>query len=423
MKRSIDMEKILAPLSEDNPAGEDLKYTLHDEIKEARREDDLLDQGDWQREVKKADWEKVISLSLHALGEKSKDLQIAAWLTEALTVAEGFEGLQTGLTIINEYIGPLWEHVYPEIEDDDLDYRIGCLEYLNNTVELRIRSVPLTDPRGRAGYSYLQWEESRRVGYEDDASRRDHREELIAEGKIPPEEFDAAVSQSSREFYETLSERLTGCRDEYERLDARVDEKFGNEAPRLAEMRQALENVESLVQKLLKGKQSTAPDTEDLEAAEPASAEEEMADMENVAVLPTTAAGVDFETQEKAVWQQAQQVFQKNGFKPALAQVLAAANTAPSIRTKSRFQLLMAKLCLQAQRPDLALPIVEELNTRIEELNLARWESSQWVAEVLEALYRCLTTEEYNDSSRAAELFRKMCTLDVTKAMLYRHQI
>ena len=70
MNRSIDMEKILAPLSGDNPAGEDLKYTLHDEIKEARREDDLLDQGDWQREIKKADWEKVISLSLHALGDR-----------------------------------------------------------------------------------------------------------------------------------------------------------------------------------------------------------------------------------------------------------------------------------------------------------------------------------------------------------------
>lgn len=425
MKRSIDVEKILAPLPGENPAGEDLKYTLHDEIKEARREDDFLEQGDWQREVKKADWEKVISLCLHALGEKSKDLQIAVWLTEALTVAEGFEGLNTGLNVINEYLGPLWDHVYPEIEDDDLDYRIGCLEYLNKAIEPRVRSVPLTDSRARAGYAYLHWEESRRVGYEDDASRRDDREELIAEGKIPPEEFDAAVNQSSMEFYAALSEHLAACRREYERFEALVDERFGDEAPRLSEMRRTVDDVDSLVQRLCKEKQAAGPDNASESGAEPPQAQtaDPADEGGEVVALRTASAGAVFEVQEKAVWRQAQEVFQKSGFKPALGQILTAANTAPSIREKSRFQLLMAKLCLQAQRPDLALPIVEELNARIEELNLERWESARWVAEVLEALYRCLTTEEYNDSSRASELFRKMCTLDVTKAMLYRHQI
>jgi len=422
MKRSIDVEKILAPLSDDHPAGEDLKYTLHDEIKEARREDDLLDQGDWQREVKKADWEKVISLCLHALEEKSKDLQIAVWLTEALTVAEGFEGLKVGLKIINEYLDSLWEVIYPEVEDDDLDYRVGCLEYLNKAIEPRIRNIPLTDPRARAGYSYLQWEESRRVGYEDDASRKENREELIAEGKLPPEEFDGAVNQSSLEFYQALSEHAAQCRTEYDRFEELVDEKFGSEAPRLTEMRQVIEDVESRVQRLFKEKQEAQPEEENaVESADPQPAEPEE-ESANVVPLRAGSSGEAFEAQEKAIWRQAQDTFQKNGFKPALGRILIAANTAPSIRERCRFQLLMAKLCLQAQRPDLALPIVEELNTRIEELNLERWESAEWVAEVLEALYRCLTTEEYNDSSRAEELFRKMCTLDVTKAMLYRHQ-
>jgi type VI secretion system protein ImpA len=41
---------------------------------------------------------------------------------------------------------------------------------------------------------------------------------------------------------------------------------------------------------------------------------------------------------------------------------------------------------------------------------------------VLEALYRCLTAGDANeDPGRAGELFRKMCTLDVTKAMIYKH--
>ena len=40
---------------------------------------------------------------------------------------------------------------------------------------------------------------------------------------------------------------------------------------------------------------------------------------------------------------------------------------------------------------------------------------------VLEALYQCLTCGEPSDEdlARAQELFRKLCTLDVTKALLY----
>jgi type VI secretion system protein ImpA len=78
-------------------------------------------------------------------------------------------------------------------------------------------------------------------------------------------------------------------------------------------------------------------------------------------------------------------------------------------------------LCLKADRPDLAKPILEELHALIEELNLERWESANWIADVLEALYKCLTAGDANeDLSRAAQLFQKMCTLDVTKAMLYK---
>ena len=44
---TIDLATILAPLPGDNPAGVDMRYQpLYDEIKEARRADDLLDRGE-----------------------------------------------------------------------------------------------------------------------------------------------------------------------------------------------------------------------------------------------------------------------------------------------------------------------------------------------------------------------------------------
>ena len=97
----MDIDPILAPIPGDNPSGENLRYTsVYDDIKEARRADDLLDQGDWQHEVKTADWNAVFTLAATALTTRTKDLQIAAWLMEALTVTKGFEGVSQGLDII-----------------------------------------------------------------------------------------------------------------------------------------------------------------------------------------------------------------------------------------------------------------------------------------------------------------------------------
>ena len=68
MQPTIDLTTLLAPLAGDNPAGEDLRYApIYDAIKEARRADDLLDRGDWNRELKTADWDQVYGLATDIL--------------------------------------------------------------------------------------------------------------------------------------------------------------------------------------------------------------------------------------------------------------------------------------------------------------------------------------------------------------------
>ena len=139
----INEDAVLAPIPGDNPAGEDLRYEpVYDEIKEARRADDLLDRGDWDREIKTSDWDKVIALSVEALTEKTKDLQIAVWLSEALIRKDGFKGLASGLRILTGFLSNFWDHVHPEIDEDDLDYRVGPLEFLNNNLWFPIKEVP-----------------------------------------------------------------------------------------------------------------------------------------------------------------------------------------------------------------------------------------------------------------------------------------
>ena len=114
------------------------------------------------------------------------------------------------------------------------------------------------------------------------------------------------------------------------------------------------------------------------------------------------------DNQETSVWDNAVELLKENGIKDALALLFNASTSALSVREKNRYRLYMAKLCLKAKRVDLAKPILEELNTLIEELQLERWESPTWVGEILEALYQCLTSadERFQDPDRAAELLK-----------------
>jgi hypothetical protein len=122
---------------------------------------------------------------------------------------------------------------------------------------------------------------------------------------------------------------------------------------------------------------------------------------------------------EEAVWQDALAKLKSGGIKPALEYLLGASCSAQSVREKTNFRLLMARLCLKAERPDLARPIAEGLHALIGELQLDRWESPIWIAEVLETLYMCLSVEGASDDDRyrARELLTRLCTLDVTKAI------
>src|SRR5262245_34195580 len=124
----LDVEALLAPLPGENPAGEDLRYAgLHDEIREARRAEDNLSQGDWQRESKAAQWPKVVELATTALANKSKDLQVSAWMSEALVHLYGFVGLRDGLKVMRGLQERFWDHLHPELDGDDMDARANVL--------------------------------------------------------------------------------------------------------------------------------------------------------------------------------------------------------------------------------------------------------------------------------------------------------
>ncbi len=93
-------DDLLNPIEGPNPSGANLRYDpVYDKIKEARREEDQPPPGMTERDRKVADNPLVIKLTTDLLTKKTKDLQLAAWLTEALLKQKGFGGLKDGLAL------------------------------------------------------------------------------------------------------------------------------------------------------------------------------------------------------------------------------------------------------------------------------------------------------------------------------------
>lgn len=260
---------LLDPIPGDDIGGVDLSFAVvFDEIREARREDDTtLAQGEWETSLKTADWPRVKELTEDVLARQSKDLQVAAWYTEAMARLKGFEGVASGLTVMEGLLNEFWEFCYPSLDPDDIEERAGKIDWLNKQLTAVIREIPLTD-RASGGYSFLKWEESRLVdnlGLKDAAAR----EKAVAAGKMSGEGFDKAVQLSGPGYYEKLHARIREAVAAADKLTKRVDERFGLDAPSLKEMRESLAACESLVGKLYArlGGQSVAAPAPDAQSA------------------------------------------------------------------------------------------------------------------------------------------------------------
>ena len=240
-------EGLLNPIPGDNPSGKTLRYDpVYDKIREARREEDVLPQGDWSREVKKADFLLVIKLTTEALSTKSKDLQLAAWLTEAILFRDHVAGLRESLDLLRGLMETFWDTLYPEIDDGDLEFRAGPLGWVGSKLDGAVRRLPIT----KSKLDYFKYQESRRVGYEADATSEEKaaaRAAAIAEKKCTAEEFDEAVRATGDAYYEKLAANLTAALESLQSLETLSDEKFGREAPSFSNLRTALEELQDFV--------------------------------------------------------------------------------------------------------------------------------------------------------------------------------
>jgi len=271
-------DNLLNPIPGASPGGENLRYApVYDKLKEARREEEDLPQGDWEHEVKASDPALVTKLAVDSLTNKSKDIQIAAWLAEACLRKDGYPGLKEGLDLLRGLLETFWDSLHPEIEDGDLELRSAPLDWVGNFFATLIYRQPLTTE----GYDWRKYKECRAVPTEAEAGENESkaatRNEKVSEGKLTPEAFDEDVQRTPKQFYKDIVEGIEAVLESLQSLGEVADAKFGKDAPSFGKLRTALEEVHHLARGFLKKKLEADPDegsAEESSGGEEAAAEE-----------------------------------------------------------------------------------------------------------------------------------------------------
>jgi type VI secretion system protein ImpA len=261
--------RLLEPIRSDAPAGVDLRYDLRvDTIKEARREDLDLPSNNSEAKRKLADWPQVVALSTKLLAEETKDLQLAAWLTEALMHRDGYMGLATGMVVLHGLLDTYWETVYPLPEDEDDDFRVGPIKWVGDKLPIPLRMVPF----GPTNLSFLAIDSAREIPTEAEADqnpeKREARTTAIEQGKAPPESVDAALAGLNKVALRAIISDLDTLRESINALDKVADARFGSAAPSLLNVRNTVDEIKRFAVAQLAKKLAEDPDPEVVESAE-----------------------------------------------------------------------------------------------------------------------------------------------------------
>lgn len=264
----IDLDVLLSPISEESPSGESLRYSgLYDEINEARRQDDDLNQGEWKTEIKVADFRRVIELATEAIREKTKDLQIAVWLAEALVRQHGFVGLRDSLRLLAGLHEKFWDTIHPEIEDGDMEGRANAISWFDKNVAFAAKKAPYT---GSAGYGFFDWEDSKvfdipenieGLSTEEQQKFTQLRTRAENERRVTSDMWRKEIAATRRLPMEKINFTIEEAWEAYNDLNRLIEEKYDrNQMPGMSAFKKSLEDVHAQAKKLLEEKRVEEPD-------------------------------------------------------------------------------------------------------------------------------------------------------------------
>jgi type VI secretion system protein ImpA len=194
----MDLETLLAPVSDDSPAGEDLSYDGERQIIEQSFDvpADAAEQPDWRETVK----------LIAAQSERTKDVWLAIYLARAGARQGRLKTIEAGCQMLAGLFERYWDSVHPTLDELGFQGRKGPCESLTKISEFLgplKRTVLIEHPR-LGNYSGADLE---RFATEGDS----------ADGYGM---FRAAIAEADTADLQAAIDRLDSIRDGIRRADA-----------------------------------------------------------------------------------------------------------------------------------------------------------------------------------------------------------
>jgi type VI secretion system protein ImpA len=249
----FDLEALLAPIPGEAPQGIDIREDfsstspynrLRDARSEARDAERSQDAGETDTRDTVPLWRTVRELALKTLTETTKDLEVAAWLTEGLVRSHGLAGLAAGAQLMAGLAEQHWDGLFPLPDDYGMETRISPVTGLNgrdgngSLVQPLYKLTLFSRPDGTP-IAYYQYQQSEQLGTLD-AERRQQR---IEAGAIPLEELERDARGAGARVFGALLADARAARESWQAMAAVMDEKAGADGPSTTAIRDLLSGV------------------------------------------------------------------------------------------------------------------------------------------------------------------------------------
>lgn len=248
---ALDLESLLQPIAGESPTGLDPRedssgispyYTVKDGRKAARDDErqGLFGGVIAGQEIEK--WRPVTQSGTTLLKDLAKDLEIAAFITEALTRTHSFGGLRDGFDLMRGLVENFWDGLHPMPDEYGMETRVAPLEGLNGPVlQSPIARIPITQGSDKGPFATWNVDQALELDRMDAASKKSR----IESGATQMEDIRQAAAQTKPEFFIQLMEDITGALESWKGLSDALQEKAGADAPGTTAVREALEATQA----------------------------------------------------------------------------------------------------------------------------------------------------------------------------------
>jgi type VI secretion system protein ImpA len=251
----FDLAALLEPIPGEAPQGVDIREDfssqspynrLRDARSDARDAEKMIDNGDPNAGDPGPMWRTVREIGLKTLKETAKDLEVAAWVTEAYVRSHGLAGLYAGASLIKGLSDQYWDDVFPLPDDYGVETRIAPVTGLNGrdgggSLIQPLYKLRFFDKSDGTPITFFTYQSSEQLpGLPPD--RRDAR---IKAGAIPWDDMEKEARTAGAARLGRLRDEAVAALEAWEAMANVLDEKASEDPPSTSHVRDMLRQIHS----------------------------------------------------------------------------------------------------------------------------------------------------------------------------------